>query len=115
MFSRKWAQFSRQIGPVISPALLAAKRMKAEAWLAAAISVGLLAAVAFTTSIPTYSNAVYVRLLRKELHEKTKNYPPFAFMFHFLGAKHGYAEWDDLHSVDYFLTERAAGDLGLPR
>ena len=115
MFKRIWTQFSRRIGPAISPALLAAKRLKSEAWLAAAISVGLLAAVAFTTSIPTYSNAVYVRLLRKELHEKTKNYPPFAFMFHFLGAKHGYAEWDDLHSVDSFLTERAAGDLGLPR
>ena len=115
MLSRMWAQFSRRIGPAISPVLLAAKRMKAEAWLAAAISVGLLAAVAFTTSIPTYSNAVYVRLLRKELHEKTKNYPPFAFMFHFLGAKHGYAEWDDLHSVDSFLTKQAAGDLGLPR
>ena len=115
MFRRMWAQFYRRTGPAISPVLLAAKRLKAEAWLAAAISVGLLAAVAFTTSIPTYSNAVYVRLLRKELHEKTKNYPPFAFMFHFLGAKHGYAEWDDLRSVDTLLTKQAAGDLGLPR
>ncbi len=115
MLRRMWAQCFRRIGPAISPVLLAAKRLKAEAWLAVAISVGLLAAVAFTTSIPTYSNAVYVRLLRKELHEKTKNYPPFAFMFHFLGAKHGYAEWDDVLSVDTFLTKQAAGDLGLPR
>ena len=110
-----WAQFSRRIGPAVSPLLLATKRLRAEAWLAVAISVGLLAAVAFTTSIPTYSNAVYVRLLRKELHEKTRNYPPFAFMFHFLGTKHGYAEWDDVRSVDTFLTRQAAGDLGLPR
>ncbi|MDE0633998.1 MAG: ABC transporter permease [Caldilineaceae bacterium] len=115
MLRRMWAQFSRQIGPALSPVLLAARRLKAEAWLAAAISIGLLAAVAFTTSIPTYSNAVYARLLRKELHEKTRNYPPFAFMFHFLGAKHGYAEWDDVRSVDSFLTKQAAGDLGLPR
>ena len=115
MFRGMWAQFSKRIGPALSPILLAAKRLKVEAWLAAAISVGLLAAVAFTTSIPTYSNAVYVRLLRKELHEKTKNYPPFAFMFHFLGAKHGYAEWDDVRSVDTFLTKQAAGSLGLPR
>ena len=49
------------------------------------------------------------------MHEKTKNYPPFAFMFHFLGAKHGYAEWEDVRSVDTFLTKQAAGDLGLPR
>jgi len=110
-----WAQLSKQIGPALSPVLLAAKRLKVEAWLAAAMAVGLLAAVAFTTSIPTYSNAVYVRLLRKELHEKTKNYPPFAFMFHFLGAKHGYAEYDDVRSVDTFLTNQAAGSLGLPR
>ncbi|MYJ76780.1 MAG: hypothetical protein F4047_01130, partial [Caldilineaceae bacterium SB0670_bin_27] len=99
MLRRMWAQVSRRVGPALSPVPLAARRLKAEAWLAAAISIGLLAAVAFTTSIPTYSNAVYVRLLRKELHEKTKNYPPFAFMFHFLGAKHGYAEWDDVRSV----------------
>ena len=110
-----WAQLSKRIGPALSPVLLAAKRLKVEAWLAAAMAVGLLAAVAFTTSIPTYSNAVYVRLLRKELHEKTKNYPPFAFMFHFLGAKHGYTEYDDVRSVDTFLTNQAAGSLGLPR
>ena len=115
MFRRMWAQLSKRIGPALSPVILAAKRLKVEAWLAAAIAVGLLAAVAFTTSIPTYSNAVYVRLLRKELHEKTKNYPPFAFMFHFLGARHGYAEWDDVQSVDNFLSKQAAGDLGLPR
>lgn len=115
MLRRMWAQSSRRVGPALSPVLLAARRLKAEACLAAAISIGLLAAVAFTTSIPTYSNAVYVRLLRKELHEKTKNYPPFAFMFHFLGAKHGYAEWDDVQSVDSFLTRQAAGNLGLPR
>ncbi len=115
MFRRMWSQLSKIIGPALSPVFLAAKRLRVEAWLAAAIAVGLLAAVAFTTSIPTYSNAVYVRLLRKELHEKTKNYPPFAFMFHFLGAKHGYAEWDDIRSVDTFLTKQAAGDLGLPR
>ena len=106
---------AKSISPAFSPVLLAAKRLKVEAWLAAAIAVGLLAAVAFTTSIPTYSNAVYVRLLRKELHEKTKNYPPFAFMFHFLGSKHGYAEWEEVRSVDSFLTRQAAGDLGLDR
>jgi len=115
MHRRMWAQLSRRIGPALSPVLLAAKRLKVEAWLAAAIAVGLLAAVAFTTCIPTYSNAVYVRLLRQELHEKTKNYPPFSFMFHFLGAKHGNADWDDVRSVDSFLTNQAAGSLGLPR
>lgn len=115
MFRRMWAQLSKRIGPALSPVLLAAKRLKVEVWLAAAMAVGLLAAVAFTTSIPTYSNAVYVRLLRQELHEKTKNYPPFAFMFHFLGAKHGYAEYDDVRLADTFLTKQAAGSLGLPR
>lgn len=115
MLRRIRAHLSKWISPAFSPVLLAAKRLKVEAWLAAAIAVGLMAAVAFTTSIPTYSNAVYVRLLRKELHEKTKNYPPFAFMFHFLGSKHGYAEWDDIRSVDSFLSKQAAGDLGLPR
>ncbi len=97
------------------PFLLAARRLKAEAWLAIAITLGLLAAVAFTTSVPTYSNAVYVRLLRKELHEKTKNYPPFAFMFHYLGAKHGLVEWEAIQPVDAFLSRQAAADLGLPQ
>ncbi len=115
MLRRIRAQLAKTISPAFSPVLLAAKRLRAEAWLAAAIAVGLLAAVAFATSIPTYSNAVYVRLLRKELHEKTKNYPPFAFMFHYLGSKHGYAEWDEVRSVDSFLTRQAAGDLSLPR
>ena len=115
MLRRIRAQLSKRVSTALSPVFLAAKRLRVEAWLAIAISLGLLAAVAFTTSIPTYSNAVYVRLLRKELHEKTRNYPPFAFMFHYLGAKHGYAEWEDVRSVDTFLTRQAAGDLGLPR
>ncbi len=73
MLRRVRAHLSIRIGPAFSPVLLVAKRLKAEAWLAFAITLGLLAAVAFTTSVPTYSNAVYVRLLRKELHEKTRN------------------------------------------
>ena len=36
-------------------------------------------------------------------------------MFHFLGAKHGYAEWEDVRSVDTFLSGQAADRLGLPR
>ncbi len=36
-------------------------------------------------------------------------------MFHFLGAKHGNAEWEDVRSVDTFLSKQAADYLGLPR
>lgn len=108
------ANLTKTIGPALTPFLLAAKRLKAEAWLAVAIALGLMGAVAFSSSVPTYSNAVYVRLLRKELHEKTKNYPPFAFMFHYLGAKHGYVQWEDFRSVDTYLAKQAATDLGLP-
>ena len=102
------------LGQALTPGALAARRLRAEAWLAAAIGAGMLAAVAFSASIPTYSNAVYVRLLRAELLDKTKNYPPFAFMFHHLGSKHGYPEWQDLRAVDTFLSRQAAADLGLP-
>ena len=115
MLRRIRAQLAKLLGLALTPVLLAARRLKAEAWLALAITLGLLAAVAFTTSVPTYSNAVYVRLLRKELHEKTKNYPPFAFMFHYLGSKHGPVEWEAARAVDTFLSKQAAVDLGLPQ
>ena len=103
------------LGPVLAPLLLAARRLTAEPWLSIAIALGLLAAVAFTTSVPAYTNAVYARLLHKELHEKTRNYPPFAFMFHYLGSKHELVEWEEIQPVDTFLSGQAVTRLGLPQ
>jgi putative ABC transport system permease protein len=82
-----------------------------------ATALGLVTAVALTMSIPLYADAVYYRVLREELSgaEGRTSRPPFAFLFHYMGASKGPVEWKDIQPLDAYLSGLAGSDLGLPQ
>ena len=47
--------------------VVAAKRLLAQRWLALALMLGLITAIALVMSIPLYADAVYYRILQEDL------------------------------------------------
>ncbi|NLF01087.1 MAG: FtsX-like permease family protein, partial [Anaerolineales bacterium] len=78
---------------------------------------------ALTMSVPLYADAVYYRVLQEELTggdvdeagAAKRFYPPFAFMFRYIGAWTEPVEWSEVQQVDEYFTSRVANDLGLPQ
>lgn len=96
--------------------VVAAKRLLSQRWLTLATALGLVTAVALTTSIPMYADAIYYRILRQELAgERFGSRPPFVFMFRYIGAWADPVEWEDMQAVDEYLTHTAGSVLGLPQ
>ena len=99
--------------------VVAVKRLLSQRWLALATVLGLVTAVALSMSIPLYADAVYYRVLREEFSgessEGIKSYPPFAFMFRYIGAWNEPLDWGDVQQVDTYLSGPAALALGLPQ
>ncbi|MCI0396441.1 MAG: FtsX-like permease family protein [Chloroflexi bacterium] len=75
---------------------------------------GLVAAVGLLASIPLYADAAHNRLLQGELTETGARRPPFAFLWRYVGAWHGDVAWDSYTPLDEYLTQQAAGVIGLP-
>ncbi len=98
--------------------VVAIKRLLAQRWLALALMVGLIAAIALVMSIPLYADAVYYRILQDELTSTsdTSNIrrPPFAYMFRYLGSTYGTKEWEEMGPLDAYLSGPAAREIGLP-
>jgi len=99
---------------LLSIILIAAKRIWNQRTLMGCLLAGLLAAVALSTSIPLYADAVHFRLLQEELAGEGNTRPPFAFLFRYIGAWHGAVEWDAYQPINAYLTEQAPAALGLP-
>ena len=106
----------RIVRNLVSISILAARRLWSNLGLMVGTALGLIAAVALAMSIPLYADGVNYRLLRKALAEQSRgrNRPPFAFMFRYVGAWHGPAEWPDFQRVDAFFQEQCPSVIGLP-
>ncbi|NJN83248.1 MAG: FtsX-like permease family protein [Caldilineaceae bacterium] len=104
---RMWAIFT-----------VATRRLLSQRGLALATALGLVASVAIVMSIPLYTDAVYYKILQKELTQVSADTeiprPPFAFMFRYVGSLYGLKEWQDVEQADVYMTERAPELLGLP-
>ncbi|MBI3958289.1 MAG: ABC transporter permease [Chloroflexi bacterium] len=98
--------------------VVAIKRLLAQRWLALALVIGLITAIALVMSIPLYADAVYYRILQEELGAvgsgSTVKRPPFAYMFRYLGSTYGTKEWEEMGPLDAYLSGPAADSLGLP-
>ena len=84
--------------------VVAVKRLLAQRWLALALVIGLITAIALVMSIPLYADAVYYRILQDELGAtntgSTVKRPPFAYMFRYLGSTYGTKEWEEMGPLD---------------
>jgi putative ABC transport system permease protein len=102
--------------------IVAAKRLLSQRWLALATTLGLVASVGLTMSVPLYADAVYYRVLREEIAggpseagAEAKAHPPFAFMFRYIGAWTKPVQWEDAQPIDAYLSKHAGSALGLPQ
>ena len=93
------------------------KRLLSQRWLALATTLGLVASVALTVSIPLYTDAVYYHMLWEDLaggqFGTGATRPPFTYMFRYIGDQDGPVEWDDLRQVDAYLAGSGGTGLGL--
>ncbi|MGI6368588.1 MAG: ABC transporter permease [Anaerolineae bacterium] len=77
---------------------------------------GLTMAVALITCIPLYTDAANLTVLEQELDraQQTRNRPPFAFMYRYIGAWNTSIELEEYRAVNDYLTRSAPGVIGLP-
>ncbi len=92
---------------------LAAKRIWNLKLLMLSLLIGLITGVGVLSSIPLYADAAQNRILQGELTEGGMYRPPFAFMWRYVGAWNGNLNLDQLQPVDDYLSEQAAGVIGL--
>lgn len=108
----------RLIRTFLAVFVVAARRLWATRWLTLAGGLGFMAAVALAFSVPIYADAVYHRILTRELgitEPGSVSLAPFAFMFRFNMYWQEPAEWADIKPSDQFMEGRVPGLVGLPR
>jgi putative ABC transport system permease protein len=102
---------------LLSSAPFALKRLWTHRGLVACLLLGLAAAVALSVAVPLYADGVNYRLLNASLASAAaeSRRPSFTFIFSYVGAWHKPVTLDEYQPVDTFLSEQAAGTIGLPQ
>jgi putative ABC transport system permease protein len=98
--------------------IVAAKRLWSTRWLTLAGGLGFVAAIALAFSVPLYADAVYHRILSRELGISDLNsspLPPFSFLFRQGMFFQENANWGDILPADRFMDQQAPVILQLPR
>jgi len=97
---------------------LALQRIFSQLGLMLCLLLGIAVAVALASAIPTFSDAVQLRLLRDRIEARAqgteKQYPPFAFMLTFLGSGNKNIEYADYLRDDQVVQQQLPGVLQLP-
>jgi putative ABC transport system permease protein len=75
---------------------------------------GLIVAVGILSSIPLYADAVQHRLMQGELTEAGTHRPPFSFLWRYIGTWNGNIDREKYQPLDEYLSQQAAGTIGLP-
>lgn len=99
---------------ILSLFVVAAKRLWHHGLLMLCLLAGLVVAVGLLSAVPLYADAVHNRLLQGELTEAGTFRPPFSFLWRYIGVWHGEITWDEYAPVDQYLSQQAAGVIGLP-
>ncbi len=97
---------------VLSLILVAAKRLFSNFGLTLCLVAGLAAAVALSTGIPIYSDAVNTKMLKEELERGGK--PPFGMMVRHIGSWYEPLTWDEYADLNDYMVEQAPGLIELP-
>ena len=100
----------------------ALKRVLTQPLLSLAAVVGLMIASGFIFSVPLYSDAIYFRLFREEVLSGRGNIPagqpaeytPLSFVYELQGVGRDSPQWENVLSVDSYLSKGALQQIGLP-
>ena len=101
---------------------IAFKRLLTQRFLSIAAIVGLMIASGFILSIPLYADATYFRLFREELFaghvtelaNHPVDYAPMAFTFAVNAAGRKSPQWQDVVTVDQYLSGEALREINFP-
>ena len=103
---------------VLALTRLAIQRIINQMGLMLCLLLGIAVAVALASAIPTFSDAVQLRLLREKIETRSqgseKQYPPFAFMLTYLGSGNKNIEYADYQLDDQMVQQQLPGVLQLP-
>ncbi len=91
---------------------VAAKRLTNNLMLTLCIIAGLTAAVALSTGIPIYSDAVNTKMLKEELGKEGR--PPFSFLLRQIGSWTKPLEWDEYAIINDYISDVFPDILNLP-
>jgi len=91
---------------------VAAKRLTNNLVLTLCIITGLAAAVALSTGIPIYSDAVNTKMLKEELGKEGR--PPFTFLLRQIGSWTKPLEWDEYSAIDDYISNTLPEIMHLP-
>lgn len=83
-------------------------------WLTLSTLVGLIMAVAFTTSIPMYADGSLKRVVAKSLEEKSGGLPAGSVMIRYQASGSDRADLNDLNSVDTYIREDLPKTIAFP-
>ncbi len=94
----------------------AIKRLWIQRGLVACLIMGLAAAVALTVAVPMYAEGVNYNLLNTSLARAAaeSHRSSFTFVFSYVGAWYKPITVEQYQPVDTYLSEGAAGTIGLP-
>ena len=93
------------------------KRLWAQRGITIATTIGLIMAVALLTTVPLYADAVNFRILEERLSTQSdsRQRPPFAYMFNYIGSWHGAVQLEEIAPADEYMMTQGSLRLGLPR
>ncbi|WP_248930912.1 ABC transporter permease [Paenibacillus hamazuiensis] len=83
-------------------------------WLTASTLLGLIMAVAFTTSIPMYADGSLKRVVAKTLEEKNSGFPAGAVLIRYQAVGSDRADLDALADVDGYIQSELPQEIGFP-
>lgn len=90
------------------------RKMANTRWLTLSALLGLIMAVAFTTSIPMYADGSLKRVVAKSLQEKSDGFPAGSVLIRYQGAGNEKADLEALADVDRYVKEELPKDISFP-
>lgn len=83
-------------------------------WLTLSTLLGLVMAVAFTTSIPMYADGSLKRVVAKSLQEKSSGLPAGSLLMRYQASGSDRADLNSLSEVDQYIKKNIPAELGFP-
>lgn len=83
-------------------------------WLTLSTLLGLVMAVAFTTSIPMYADGSLKRVVAKSLEEKSEGLPAGSLLMRYQAVGTERADLNDLASINTYIQQDVPKDIAFP-
>jgi putative ABC transport system permease protein len=90
------------------------RKMWKTRWLTLSTLLGLVVAVAFTTSIPMYSDGSLKRVVSKSLQEQSEGMPAGSILIRYQAVGSDRADLAQLDDVDQYIREEIPEQIGFP-